>query len=147
MNSANGDEYGFQSVHSSPLVNRERALIYSAAVREGGNSHGKVLGALGILFNYDNLAQVLMHNTPVGDDMKEMTRVCITDDHGLILADSDGRLLTETLHFPNMDVLYKLDKGFIVQEIQARRYCIAHARAPGYETYSTGWHSLIMQRI
>ncbi|MES2624855.1 MAG: methyl-accepting chemotaxis protein [Pseudomonadota bacterium] len=147
MNSASGDDYGFQTVHASPLVDRQRALIYSAAVREGGKTHGKILGALGIVFNYDNLAQVLMISTPVGDEMKDLTRVCITDDKGLVLADSANRILAETLHFPGMEKLYKQDKGFIIEEINARRYCIAHARAPGYETYSTGWHSLILQQL
>jgi hypothetical protein len=147
MGSASGDDYGFQTVHASSLVNREHALIYSAAVREGGTSHGKILGALGIVFNYDNLAQVLMLSTPVGIEMKDLTRVCITDDKGLVLADSANKILAETLHFPEMEKLYKMDKGFIIQEINGRHYCIAHARAPGYETYSTGWHSVILQQI
>jgi hypothetical protein len=147
LGGTSGDDYGFQTVHESNLVNRARVLIYSAAVREGGRSNGKILGALGIVFNYDNLAQVLMVNTPVGEDMKDVTRVCITDDKGLVLADSANRILTETLHFPGLEKLYKLDKGFSIEEIDGRRYCIAHARAPGYETYSTGWHSLILQQI
>lgn len=116
-------------------------------MRESGRSHGRILGALGIVFNYDNLAQVLMFNTPVGNDMKALTRVCITDDKGLVLADSANKILAETLYFPGMEQLYKQDKGFIIADINTRRYCIAHARAPGYETYSTGWHSLILQRI
>lgn len=147
LSSASGDDYGFQTVHESNLVNRDRVLIYSAAVREGGKTQGKVLGALGIVFNYDNLAQVLMLNTPVGEEMKEATRVCITDNAGVVLADSANRILSETLHFPGLEKLYKLDKGFVIEEIRGRRYCIAHARAPGYETYSTGWHSLILQQI
>ena len=147
MSSATGDDYGFQTVHASALVDRQRALIYSAAVREGGKTNGKVLGALGIVFNYDNLAQVLMLNTPVGEEMRDLTRICITDDKGLVLADSANKVLAETLHFPEMEKLYKLGKGFIIAEINTRRYCIAHARAPGYETYSTGWHSLILQQI
>jgi hypothetical protein len=73
--------------------------------------------------------------------------VCITDDKGLVLADSANKILAETLHFPEMEKLYKMDKGFIIQEINGRHYCIAHARAPGYETYSTGWHSVILQQI
>ena len=47
MSTASGDDCGFQYVHASTLVDRQRALIYSAAVREDGKTHGNVLGALG----------------------------------------------------------------------------------------------------
>jgi hypothetical protein len=147
MNSRSGDDYGFQTVHESGLVGGERVLVYSASVREGGKSTGKILGALGILFNYDALAQTIMHNTPVDKDLLAITRVCIIDGQGLLLADSRERLLQETLDFAGMKVLLQQEKGFIIGEVNGRRSCIAHARAPGYETYSTGWHSLILQEI
>ena len=34
-----------------------------------------------------------------------------------------------------------------VTQLQGRAYCIAHAASPGYETYRTGWHSLILQAL
>jgi hypothetical protein len=77
------------------------------------------------VLNYDNLAQVLVLNTPVGSDMKALTRVCITDDKGLVLAGSANKAPTETLHVPGMEQLSKQDKGFIIAAINARRYCIA----------------------
>lgn len=147
MHTSSGEHYGFQSVHPSALVKGQRALIYSAAVREGGNTHGRVLGALGIVFNYDALAQTIMHNTPIEDALRGATRVCITDNRGLVLADSHGKLLQETLEFPGMMSLYDKGKCFALTEIDGQRYCIAHAKAPGYETYSTGWHSVILQRL
>lgn len=147
MQSRSGDDYGFESVHASELVNAERVLVYSAAVREGGANQGRVLGALGILFNYDALAQTIMANTPVDGDLMQDTRACIVDARGLLLADSWGRLLQERLEFPGMDELLRQDKGYVITSVGGRRACVAHAKAPGYETYSTGWHSLIIQRL
>ncbi len=147
MHSHSGEHYGFQSVHASPLVKGQRALIYSAAVRENGATHGKVIGALGIVFNYDALAQVIMRNTPISESLKATTRVCITNKSGLVLADSANKILQESLDFPGRAELYEQQTGYIIAEIGTCRYCIAHARAPGYETYSTGWHSVIMQQV
>ncbi|MES2605267.1 MAG: cache domain-containing protein [Pseudomonadota bacterium] len=147
MESRSGDHYGFQSVHASPLVKGQRVLMYSAAVRGGGKVHGKAMGALGIVFNYDALAQVIMRNTPISASLKAMTRVCITDAEGLVLADSAGKILQDTLEFPEREQLYEQEKGYLITELGSNRCCIAHARAPGYETYSTGWHSVIMQTL
>lgn len=147
MHSRSGDDYGFQSVHESALVNGQRVLVYSAAVREGGHADGEVLGALGILFNYDSLAQAIMFNTPIDTDLKNTTRVCITDQQGLVLADSQSKILHDSIDFPGMEKLYEQKKGFSIETINGRNYCIAHAMAPGYETYSTGWHSVIMQQL
>ncbi|MFO0944197.1 MAG: hypothetical protein U0930_26100 [Pirellulales bacterium] len=33
------------------------------------------------------------------------------------------------------------------ETIEGRPYCIAHAIAPGFETYCTGWHALLLQRM
>lgn len=144
MQQRSGEHYGFESVHQSALVNHARVLVYSAAVREGGEPQGCMLGALGIIFNYDALAQTIMTNTPVEGTG---TRACIVDESGLLLADSHGRVLQERLDFQGFDALLRQDKGYLVTEVGGRRCCVAHARAPGFETYSTGWHSLILQEL
>lgn len=145
IRTSSGNDYGFQSVHASPLVKGQRVLMYSAAVRSGGRVDGSVIGVLGIVFNYDALAQVLVHNTPIGESNRATTRVCITDASGLVLADSMGRVLQDTLEIPDREQLYTQEKGYVIVESDASRCCIAHARSPGFETYSTGWHSVIMQ--
>jgi len=147
LHSTDGDDYGFQTVHASAMVKGQRVLVYSASVREGGKTNGKVLGVLGILFKYDNLAQTIMLNTPIGQDMKKRSRVCITDHKGLVLADSQGKILQETLDFPNREAVYRQAKCFMIMDFNGQPHCVAHARAPGYETYTTGWHSLIFQTL
>jgi archaellum component FlaC len=147
IQSSNGDEYGFQSVHESGLLGGRRVLVYSCAVREGGRSNGRVLGVLGIFFNYDSLAQEIMNSTPIDADLKALTRVCITDDKGLVLADSEGHILSDSISFTGLKNLFKQDKSYIIAEVDGKTCCVAHANSPGYETYRTGWHSLIIQAI
>jgi C4-dicarboxylate-specific signal transduction histidine kinase len=128
MRTKSGSEFGFQTVHKSPLVNNNLALVYSCAVREGGDTKGKIIGVLGVIFKWESLSQTIIQHTPIGEEEKVNTRVCIVDDDGLILADSEK-------------------KNYLFSEYEGAECCIAHALSPGFEGYYTGWHSLIIQKL
>lgn len=139
-----GEEFGFESVHASPLVGGQRILAYSCCVRRDGKPDGRPLGVLGILFNWDALAQTIVTSVPLSDSEKESTRVCIVDRSGTILAD------TENQHMARLDLLtpdiLSSGKNAVIKPVQGTDCLIAHADAPGYETYTTGWHSIIIQK-
>ncbi|MCF6149332.1 MAG: chemotaxis protein [Candidatus Kuenenia sp.] len=147
MKCATGDDFGWGIVHRSPLVNNELALIYTTAVRENGDKYGNVIGALGIIFKFAALAQTIVETTPLSKEEKEKSRVCIVDEKGLVLADTHHRNLEDTIDFTGKFKLFETKKGFILAEYNNEKCCIAHAKAPGYETYTTGWHSLIIQTM
>ncbi len=147
MECATGEDYGWETVHKSPLVNNELALVYTTAVRENGNTRGKILGALGIIFRFEALAQTIVENIPLSREEKERSRVCIVNDKGLVLADSDHKNLEDTIDFAGKSELFNDKKGFVIDKYNDSKCCIGHAMAPGYETYTTGWHSLIIQKI
>ena len=140
-----GAEFGFQSVHRSPLVNDRFSLVYSCAVRENGDEHGRPIGVLGIVFNWEALAQTIVKGVSLTDEEKQMTRVCIVDDSGRVLADSSDRILGETIEFGDRGRLFAGKKDYTVSQIGDQICCIAHASSPGFETYATGWHSLLIQ--
>jgi hypothetical protein len=142
---SSGEEFGFQGLHESPLVDGQRALVYSCCVRENGDAHGAPRGVLGILFDWDALAQTIVHDTPLPPDEKARTRVCIVDDAGLVLADTRGRALRETIPVADLAAVFRQKKGFTQARYEGVPCCIAHAASPGYETYATGWHALILQ--
>ncbi len=145
MSKASGTEFGFESVHRSELVNGERVLAYSCTVREQGDVNGRVLGVLAVLFRWDALAQTIVRNTPLTDREKELTRVCIVDSHRRILADT-AECFLEVLPLTGVGPLLLGARNYAVIDGEADGAVIGHARAPGFETYSTGWHSLIIQR-
>jgi hypothetical protein len=140
-----GEEFGFQTVHANPLVGDQRALVYSCCVRAGGDVHGVPIGVLGIIFNWDALAQTILENTPLVADEKSRCRICIVDKTGFVLADTGGRQLKETLHLPDWPRIQGTRKGFVMSSVSGRECCIGHALSPGYETYATGWISLLIQ--
>lgn len=147
MATCSGDEFGFETVHASPLVNGQRTLAYSCAVRKGGESQGSVVGVLGIMFRWDSLAQTVAHNTPLMEDEKSNTRVMIVDKTGLVLADTSDGILKDRLNFKGMDKLFGEKKGFVITDYEGSSVMVAHAFSPGYETYNTGWHSVIMRHL
>jgi hypothetical protein len=142
-----GNEFGFQSVSACPLVNKQYALVYSCAIREGGNANGKIIGVLAAVFNWEGLAQKIMHSTPLSEEEKIVSRICLVDDDGYVLADSKERILDDTIEFTEKDTLFKEKKGFVISKYKNVESCIAHALSPGYETYASGWHSLIIQQL
>lgn len=140
-----GDQFGFQSAHMSDLVEGQPSLIYSCTVREGGNAQGQVLGVLGVIFNWSSLAEPILRNLPIADEERAHTECLIVDASGHILASHLGCEHNATLHLPEFTRVLTEKKGYFTAEYQGRQSCIAHAKAPGFETYSTDWYSLIIQ--
>lgn len=145
--SRSGDEFGFESAHRSPLVDGQSVLVYSCGVRAGGQSDGELLGVLGILFNWEGLAQSIVENVPLAESERQTTRCLLCDAEGNILADSWGKQLEERLQIPDQQKLFAEPKTFAMLGVSGKNTCVAHAQAPGFETYSTGWHSVILQPV
>ena len=74
-----------------------------------------------------------------------MTRLCIVDDSGLILADTQERQLQETLDIRAIQSAINSAKGHALLTLNGKPYLIGYAHSPGYETYKTGWNALILQ--
>jgi hypothetical protein len=102
---------------------------------------------LGIVFNWEALGQTIVCGTLISDEEKTSTRVCIVDAKGLVLADSAKKIIGETLSLPEQTALFATKKNHIVARYMGEPTLIAHAFSPGFETYATGWHSLIIQKL
>ena len=144
-----GDEYGFEGLHRSPLAGGERSLVYSCTVRTGGEARGEVLGVLGIVFKWDDLAQTIVDEAPLLPGEAERTRVCVVDDAGRVLADA-GPPIGSDADPGKVDAgrlaSFREARGFSLEEIGGRDVLAAHAASPGYEGYRTGWHALVLQQ-
>ena len=140
-----GEEFGFQTAHRSALVNGQPVLVYSCGVRTGGQAHGQLLGVLGIVFNWEALAQTIMKSVPLSPAEREAARAMIVDKQGNLLADSRDRHLTESLDVKAFEQVFTNKKGFFTAQYQGQESCIGHAKSPGFETYATGWYSLVIQ--
>jgi hypothetical protein len=121
--------------------------VYSCKVCRDGNATAEVLGVLGIIFRWDALADTIVRNTPVDEADRASTRACILGPDGMLLADSSGQALKQTLTLPNQEQLFALKKGYRHIEFNGRPTLVGVARSPGFETYATGWHSVILKGL
>ncbi len=142
-----GEEFGFESAHRNALVDSQPVLVYSAAVRAAGQSHGAPLGVLGILFDWESLAQTILKSVPLPEKERLQTRCLIADNEGNVLADSQDRHLLERIPTTWLEPLRNSPKGFTSMRINGRDYSVGFAKSPGFETYATGWNSLIVQPL
>jgi hypothetical protein len=142
-----GTQFGFESVHPSPLVNNQSSLVYSCVVRQDGLVNGAPLGVLGIVFAWEALGQTVLERTPLSPEEWQQTRACIVDDSGMVLADSAGKSLRERLAFDGIETLFKDARGACTARLGADTVRIAHAASPGFETYRTGWHSILVRQL
>ncbi len=147
MKTNSGKEFGFHTVNKCPMVNNDLSLVFSCTVREHGDQNGVVLGVLGIVFRWQDLTQRIVKGVSISDEEKDRTRVCIVDENGLLLADSENLMLEEKVEFLGKNDLFSQKKGYMMSEYKNEKCCIAHAFSPGYETYSSNWHSLIIQKL
>lgn len=147
LDCATGDEFGFQTAHRSPLAANERVLVYSCKVCRGGQAGAEPLGVLGVVFRWDALADTIVRQTPVDAADKARTRACIIAPDGTLLADSAGQALMQKLDLPDRAKLLALKKGHREIELGGTRSVIGIARSPGFETYATGWHSVVIQTL
>lgn len=147
MATRSGTEFGFQGVHRSPsLAGNQPVLVYSAMVRRDGRPDGDPIGCLGIVFNWEALAQTIVKRRQFSDAEARHTRVCIVDGEGKLIADSEGRHLKENFPLKDFAELAACRQGYVLRDMAGKPSIVAHALSPGFETYATGWHSFILQR-
>ena len=140
---SSGEEFYCQPPYDSDLIPGEKVAIYSTAVREQGLLNGRPLGVLGVVFNWKSLANAIL-NSSVFD---AATWRLFVDGNGSVLAASDN--VPKNFRFPiqRYDRVFKMPAGFVVDQLDGKDVCIAHALSPGFETYSTGWHSILIQQL
>lgn len=64
-----------------------------------------------------------------------------------MLADSPDRIFQERLGFGERAALFARKKAAATVTVGGAQVLAAHAQSPGFETYRTGWHSLILERV
>jgi hypothetical protein len=116
-------------------------------VCRGGDATAEPIGVLGVVFNWDGLAQKIVKETPIEADKKALTRVCIVAEDGTVLADSKDRILQAKLDFNGRRELFAEKKSSLNATVEGKTTLVAHAQSPGFETYRTGWHSLILETV
>jgi hypothetical protein len=142
--SANGDHYGFQFDPCCTMVNGQSALVYSCAVRRSGASDGEPMGVLGVVFNWQSLADGILRGKAFQTGEFAESKRYFLDENGQILASANTTDLGKKIQRQRYGALFQKETGFIFDTWEERPSLIAQASSPGFETYRTGWHAVIV---
>jgi len=139
MRTTSGADFAACDVQLEPALNDAAVATYATAIRAGGEADGKVIGVLGVHFDWRPQAQAVVEGVRLTDSERARSRVLILDQAHRVLAASDGRgVLSEII---NLDVSGG-SMGCYVDKGQT----IGYALTPGYETYAgMGWYGCVQQ--
>jgi hypothetical protein len=138
---ASGDQYVVDDIYRDSLHDNKMVAVYATAVRKGGKVDGKPLGVLGVYFDWDEQARVIVQNEPsLSKEEWSRTRVMLLDHHLRVIAASDGNNLLAPFNLEQKGQ----QKGYY---FDAQGNLVAYARTLGYQEYDgLGWYSVIVQK-
>lgn len=135
-----GDDYVVDEIYRDPQHDNRLVAVYATAVRAGGRIDGAPLGVLGVFFDWQDQARVIVRDEPsLSEEEWRQSRVLLLDQSLRVIAASDDAGLLG--HFP-------LDhggrqKGFYVA---GNGDLVAFARTLGYQEYDgLGWYGVIVR--
>jgi hypothetical protein len=138
---ASGDEYIVDEIYTDPLHDNKMVAVYATAVRMGGKVDGKTLGVLGVYFDWDEQAKIIVETEPaLSQEEWTRSRVMLLDHNFRIIASSDHKgLLTQFM------LEHKgQQKGYY---FNSNHELVAFAKTLGYQEYDgLGWYAVIVQK-
>jgi len=142
---SNGLEYFVQDIGPCSLT-KDNAVIYAAAIREGGMTNGRVTGVLAVIFDW-NQAEYIVKNVRLSEAERTGSRVILFNGSGKVIAasDSKGVLSEDVSLIRGIKRALAGEKGFTIESLHGKKTIIAYACTPGYETYrGLGWGCAIL---
>ncbi|MGZ3304311.1 MAG: methyl-accepting chemotaxis protein [Asticcacaulis sp.] len=136
-----GSEFTVADISCEALLNHAQVATYATGVRAGGLVDGKLVGVLGIHFDWQPQAEAVVEGVRLTDEEKATTRALLVDANGRVIANTGGRcLLNERIRISAGG----RQSGYYTDESGRM---LAFHRTPGYETYQgLGWYGVIAQK-
>lgn len=143
-----GTEYFAQDLISSAVEPDQESLIYATAVRENSNTNGGAIGAMGVYFDFQGEAQMILNDyIPVHDDnvIEDGWYSFFTNDQGKVIGTSDEAMVPfgNYAHLPRKHrALVKGERHYSYGVFQGAESAIFSAKTDGYLEYEgLGWSS------
>jgi hypothetical protein len=142
-----GKEYFAQDVCPSRLE-QQPSLVYSTAVREQSDTDGKVIGALGIFFDFQDEAQIILNDHMEREEngnVEDGWCSFFSNEQGVVLNSSDDYMFSERdkAHIPRSHRLLapgKTHSSYSV--VEGTESVIYSAKTDGYLDYrGLSWSS------
>ncbi|MEM6603840.1 MAG: methyl-accepting chemotaxis protein [Pseudomonadota bacterium] len=139
MNTYNGDQYVVDDIYNCHLHEDKPVAVYATAIRRGGTTNGRILGTLGIYFNWPEESRVIVQEEPtLTPEEWKNSRVLMLDANQRIIASSDGKGMLQKFNLNS-----KEPKGYYIANDGA---LVAFAKTIGYQEYDgLGWSCVIVK--
>lgn len=136
-----GDGYVADEVRQSRSQSGRQVLIYATAVREGGAPLARVLGALGVYFDWELQGRsIVSDGIALSAGEQARTEVMLLDDKRRVIATTEQGRLFSTFALDDQGLArgsYRDADGVLV----------AFAKTHGYQEYDgRGWVGVVAQR-
>ena len=141
MATTNGDQYVTDDISHDALHDDKLTAVYAAAVRQERNKDGKIVGVLGVLFDWESQSKTIVQTeSALSEEEWTRSRVILLDQHMRIIAASDNTGILS----PFMLAHNGQQKGHYVN---ADHELVAFAKTLGYQEYDgLGWYAAIVQK-
>jgi hypothetical protein len=150
LETKNGTEYFAQDLCSSSVEN-QLSLVYSTAIRENSDENGTIIGTMGVFFDFQGEAQIILEEYMPRDNDGQILDGCysmFTSEHGIIIASNDERILEvgKSAHIPrknrNLSNGQHTSSYIIFEGVDSAIYS---AKTDGYLDYKgLGWSSHVI---
>ena len=150
LETKNGTEYFAQDICKSK-VEDQLSLVYSTAVRENSDENGKVTGAMGVFFDFQGEAKIILEEYMPLDEDGEIIDGCysmFTNSKGKIIASTDESILEVggSAHIPRKNRALndggRMNSYLIFEGVDS---AVFSSRTDGYLDYrGLGWSSHVI---
>ena len=146
-------EYGVQDVCNSDLENEDTSLIYCGGVLENGQRKGKVLGVLGILFDWETLAVPILEGClpRINNEVVEGGAAFYVNSANEVMAttDSENFSIGTKVDVPKENMnLEPGDSASGIFTANDRKYIIGSSKTQGYREYKgLNWTAHVVRPI
>lgn len=142
MATRSGDDYVVDEIYNCPLHDNESTAVFAAAVRQGGEVHGKTLGTLAVFFAWAEQSRCIFQDElNLSKDEWLKSRVLLLDSKQRIIAASDGQGLLQRFPLNSSGQT----KGYYSD---SNGDLVCFAKTIGYQEYNgLGWVGVIIQKV
>ena len=92
MSTRDGNSFAVADVSRVPALDNAVSATYATAIREGGDVNGKVIGVLGIFFDWETQARGIVQGVRLSPVERTRSRCLLLDSRHRVIASSDGGL-------------------------------------------------------
>ncbi|MEK6261900.1 MAG: cache domain-containing protein [Planctomycetota bacterium] len=149
MATKDGTQYHAEDLAQS-RVETDRSLVYSAAIRENSDNYGRVIGAMGVFFDFQGEAQMILDDHMARDagnegEVDDGWFSFLTNSDGVVIASSDSGIIEpgKMPHVPRKHRVPAAGKPPMSYAVfEGRESAIFSSRTDGYLDYpGLGWAS------